>query len=400
MARLTAAAVAAWPEDRLRSEYSSRLDRVKAIRESAGGTLANVQADDAEEVRELMAETNLIGDELDERAVASEHTASPRRTGGTFPLDGRSAGGSGPRPPVTPWTGAIRPDMPGVAPLAAIGTLDLPPVLVQQNIVELGRRTLLSLIPVQQLDTPNFAYLRQTVRTNNAAAVAVGALKPTSVITFEQVEDTVRTIATLSERIPRQYLDDFAALRTWIEQDFAFMVREEIETQVISGNGTPPNLTGLLNTSGIGVHAKGTDTLPDALHKAATIVELNSFRKPTAVVMNPSDAELLALLKTTTGEYLYVSPGSDFSPQLWGLPLVTTTGMAAGTALVGDFAGSAQLYEREGVRVDWSEHTFDPTVGTDGASDFETNRLRFRAEARVGLAVTRPAAFVKVTGVA
>ena len=39
--------------------------------------------------------------------------------------------------------------------------------------------SLLDVIPVVQQAIPKFAYMRQTVRTNNAAVVAAGALKPT-----------------------------------------------------------------------------------------------------------------------------------------------------------------------------------------------------------------------------
>ena len=43
--------------------------------------------------------------------------------------------------------------------------------------------SLLDVIPVTAHATTEFAYLRQTVRTNNAAVVAEGAVKPTSVYT-------------------------------------------------------------------------------------------------------------------------------------------------------------------------------------------------------------------------
>lgn len=51
----------------------------------------------------------------------------------------------------------------------------------------------------------------------------------------------------------------------------------------------------------------------------------------------------------------------------------------------------------EEARIDWSENTFDPdftdATGT-GASDFERNLIRFRAEMRAKTAVLRPQAFV------
>lgn len=68
--------------------------------------------------------------------------------------------------------------------------------------------SLLDVIPVVQHAIPEFAYMRQTVRTNAAAVVAAGALKPTSVYTVTRVENSLVVIAHLSEGIPRHWLID------------------------------------------------------------------------------------------------------------------------------------------------------------------------------------------------
>jgi hypothetical protein len=64
--QLSAEDIRGWSSDRLTSEYTERLDRVRAIRDGAGGSLANVVDGQADEVRNLMADTNLIGERLDE----------------------------------------------------------------------------------------------------------------------------------------------------------------------------------------------------------------------------------------------------------------------------------------------------------------------------------------------
>ncbi len=48
--------------------------------------------------------------------------------------------------------------------------------------------SLLDVIPVTTHAQPEFAYMRQTVRTNNAAVVAERAVKPTSVYTVTKLE--------------------------------------------------------------------------------------------------------------------------------------------------------------------------------------------------------------------
>jgi hypothetical protein len=57
--------------------------------------------------------------------------------------------------------------------------------------VALGQvaQSLLDVLPVKQHTSTEFAYMRQTTRTNNAAVVAEAAVKPTSVYSVERVED-------------------------------------------------------------------------------------------------------------------------------------------------------------------------------------------------------------------
>ena len=70
---------------------------------------------------------------------------------------------------------------------------------------------------------------------------------------------------------------------------------------------------------------------------------------------------------------------------MWSLPVALTTGIAEGTALVGDFRRSCLLYEREAPRVDWTEAT------QDAVDLLATNQRVYRAETRAGFAVMRPA---------
>jgi len=71
---------------------------------------------------------------------------------------------------------------------------------------------LLDVLPTKQHTSAEYAYLRQSVRTNNAAIVAEGAAKPTSVYSVVRVENSLQVIAHLSEGIPRYWLLDNQAL--------------------------------------------------------------------------------------------------------------------------------------------------------------------------------------------
>ena len=90
----------------------------------------------------------------------------------------------------------------------------------------------------------NFNYLRQTTRTNLAAPVAAGALKPTSVFTLTRIEDKLKVVAHLSEPIPEYWLKDNGALEQFVRGEMVSGLAEAVAAQAISGDGVSPNLHG------------------------------------------------------------------------------------------------------------------------------------------------------------
>jgi HK97 family phage major capsid protein len=80
----------------------------------------------------------------------------------------------------------------------------------------------------------------------------------------------------------------------------------------------------------------------------------NAEFQTTDFVLNPADAEAIALLKSTTNEYIVGSPGGSAPPTLWNLPVVVTNSQTAGTFRVGDFQMAALLFDRQDPRLDVS----------------------------------------------
>lgn len=279
---------------------------------------------------------------------------------------------------------------------ATVGGTAVPPFF-DPDVRNLPSRRLFvrSVIPTLTTDSDKVDYLRQTVRPDSAAPVAAGAQKPTSVATLQRVTERVRTIATLSEALDRSLLLDVGQLTEFLELEFRLAVLREEEEQILTGDGTGENFTGILNTVGIGTQPLGADSRSDAVYKAITLVRLQ-FLEPDAVVVHPSDWQDLRLEKTADGEYL-AAPVIEADPdRLWGVPVVTSAAMPAGTSLVGAFAESATIYDREQTRITWAETGIADVADSDL---FGRNQLRLRAESRLALVVSRPAGFVEVTGV-
>lgn len=238
-------------------------------------------------------------------------------------------------------------------------------------------------------DGNTLTYMEETTFTNAAVEVAEAAAKPESTLDFTERTDNVRKIATFVNASD-EVLSDNRQLRSYIDGRLRFMVQQREESQLIGGNGIAPNISGILNRSGIQTQAKGTDPTPDAFFRALTKVYVTGDAEPDGIVMHPNDWSDIRLLRTADGLYIWGNP-SDAGPQrLWGYPVRVTTGITEGTGLVGAFRSMAQVFRREGLTV---------VASTEHASNFTSNLVTILAETRLGLAVYRPAAFASVTGI-
>ena len=286
-------------------------------------------------------------------------------------------------------------------------------VAEQSGIVEmLGRRDfrLRDLVSVRTTGSDTVEFVRQTSHTNNAAETAeattsaaptqdgtTGALikaagggyKPEGAWAFERVTATVRTIA---EWVPatKRSLADAGQLEGLINDELRKDIEEREDGQILNGNGSGENITGILNTSGIQTQAFSTD-LFTSVRKGLTLARTVGRVNPNGIVMNPADVEVVDLARTNsggagTGSFLGLGPFGIGPRTLWGVPIVESEAMASGNALLGDFS-KAVLWDREQTTV----------TMTDSHEDFFVrNLVAILAEERVAFGVTRPKAFVNV----
>jgi HK97 family phage major capsid protein len=284
-------------------------------------------------------------------------------------------------------------------PVADFKTLVTLTTISPQNVRQPGlvnmaleERTVTDLMLESQVDRGIVEFYEETTFTNAAATVAEGITKAESALGYTLRTETVRKIAHF---IPatKEALDDVSFLEGQIRGRLAFGVRRIEETQVLTGNGTGTNLTGIVNRTGIQTQAKGTDPNPDAVYKAMQKIRGSAgagFAEPTAVVFHPADWTLIKLLRTADGIYIWGNPSDEGPDRIWGLVVRQTTGMTQGTALVGAFRPHAEVLRREGITV---------TLSTEHSTFFTDNKVAILAESRLGLAVYRPSAFATVTGI-
>jgi len=169
----------------------------------------------------------------------------------------------------------------------------------------------------------------------------------------------------------------------------SFFVKRTEETQLLLGDGVAPNILGLHNRTGVQTQAKGADPVPDAVYKGMVLVQANAFADPTSVVFHPLDWQDVRLLRTADGVYIWGSPSDAGPERIWGLPIRITTAETQNTAFIIS-RPHAQVFQREGITI---------TLSTEHSDFFIKNKVAILAEERLALAVYRPAAFCKVTGI-
>ena len=242
-------------------------------------------------------------------------------------------------------------------------------------------------------DSNVISYYEETTFTNAAASVAEGDAKPESALDFTERTETVRKIATW---IPAtsEFLEDNAGMRSYIEQRLRFMVQREEEDQLLNGNGTAPNISGILDRAIQTIGSAGSDPTSDvdALYRGITEVRVDGLAEPTAFVIHPLSWANIRLVKDDNNAYQGPGPFSaDVGERVWGLPVRVTPMIAEGTALVGAFRPHAQIFRKGGIRV---------VASTEHSTYFTENKVAILAEERLALAVYRPLAFCTITGLA
>lgn len=214
-------------------------------------------------------------------------------------------------------------------------------------------------------------------------------LKPQSNLNFELGQAPVRTLAHF-EVAHRNVLSDEPQLQGIINNELLYGLRLEEDDQILNGDGTGENLTGLLTQTGVQVYNQGTtdatETKLDALRRAATRVIL-AYYEATGFVLHPYDWEDIELTKDAQDRYILVTNVAiGGEKRVWRQPVVETPAMPQGKYLTGAWGLGAQLYDREQSNIRIAEQHSD---------FFIRNAVAILAEQRLAFAVKRPESFVK-----
>ena len=229
------------------------------------------------------------------------------------------------------------------------------------------------------------------------AAVAEGAKKPQlHMPAYDPVTETLKKIAGYI-KISDEMTEDAAFLVSEIEGRLLYALQLAEENQLLNGSGTGQNLRGLLNRSGLQTEtAAGEGDVFDAIYRSLTKVELATDLVADGIAINPMDYQKLRLSKDKNDQYIAGGPFQGQygngqvmdNPAIWGKRTIVTPAIAQGTILVGAGKLGATIYRKGGLSLQATNTNED---------DFVNNKVTILGEERLGLAVRRPSAFVKIT---
>lgn len=269
---------------------------------------------------------------------------------------------------------------------ASAGALIQPQVNPGILMPGLRRLTIRDLLAQGRISSNSLEYVRENVFTNSAASVAENTLKPESNLTFTKQTANVKTIAHWIQA-SRQVMDDAPMLESYVNNRLLFGLSLAEEGQMLNGDGTGDNLTGLNQVAtayDTALSAAG-DTRADLIAHAIFQTSESEF-EASGIILNPRDWHAIALLKDNEGRYIFGGPAAFAAKVMWGLPVVATKAQALGTFTVGGFDLASQVWDRMDATVE---------VSREDRDNFVKNMVTILCEECLALAHYRPTAIIK-----
>lgn len=152
-----------------------------------------------------------------------------------------------------------------------------------------------------------FSVIERVAKEGGAANVAENALKPFYDFTYTEKKVNAETIAAIVP-VNKQALLKMPLLRSHILEELVAELEEELQKQIILGNGTPPNLTGIkqvataFNAGGLADQITDANEY-DVIRAVAAQVYRNKGRAGV-VMVHPDKIALMDLKKGEDGHYI------------------------------------------------------------------------------------------------
>lgn len=210
----------------------------------------------------------------------------------------------------------------------------------------------------------------------NPIFLGEGDTKPQASVLYQEKTKPVGKVAVFG-KVTTEMIADAGQLVNYIKNFLLKKVSVLTENQLLLGDGTGDNLTGLktyATTFSAGALALSVNVANefDVLNALALQVEVANGI-PTAVFVHPSTIATMKTIKATDGTPLY-KQYTDFTGEMtiYGMKVISTTAVPAGEFIGGDTSVANVLF-REGLSIQ---------IGMDG-NDFTNNKKTILVEQRL-----------------
>ena len=216
-----------------------------------------------------------------------------------------------------------------------------------------------SIIPNGTTSSDVVRFVKESGYSDGSAAKAEGATLGQSDFDLTAVDANVQKIGAYM-RISEEMLADAPAISSYISTRAAEKLMVLEDAQILNGNGTAPNLSGIITdaadfvTSNAGAFYQSVEAANefDVLVAALNQLALSEYQA-NYIILNPTDFHKILLLKDTQNNYLKDQVYAGLAPNFMGVPVVVNTAIAAGTFLLGNFGIGTQLWTRDNLSVEF-----------------------------------------------
>jgi HK97 family phage major capsid protein len=242
-------------------------------------------------------------------------------------------------------------------------------------------------LPVGNTTSNVIRHVRHNGGEGGPAMTAMAAAKPQMDVDLSIEDAPVRKIAVYFT-IPEEMIEDIPYLQSFLTQIGMEELAVEEDQQIIYGDGTGQNLTGLY-TAGT-AFAAGTSIVAapnrfDVLRAARKQVRNSKIGGPLVAMVSPDDYFLMTSTKDDNGNYLFLSNYGVNLGQQVGVQIVEHTAIETGDFLVFQ-PRAAMIFDRSGTSIRFYDQHADNAI---------KNLITIVIEKRLALPIYRPAAIIK-----
>lgn len=246
-----------------------------------------------------------------------------------------------------------------------------------------------NLLPLGTTNSNIIRYVRDNGGEGGPTTVAESATKPQIDRDLSIQDAPVRKIATYF-RLPEEMIEDVEYITSFLTQIGTEEVLAVEDTQVLYGDGTGQNLSGLFtNATAFAAPATAIVASPNRFDvlRAARLQIKRAKRSANFALVSPLDYFMMTSVKDSTGNYILQGGGNGLIPTLDGVPVIEMNQVTDGDFLLGD-RRAAQIFFRSNISVRFYEQDQDNAI---------KNLVTIVIEERLALPIYYTSGFVKGT---